>query len=102
MRWEVPLVLAYPDKYRLWDELVKATTDRVFIEAPEPPRLGERVPVELHIEGVTLMATGDVIGLRTAGPRLRAGVWVRFDDDEIDKVRRFLGLTQHPDRPPIG
>ena len=96
------LQLAYPDKYRLWDELVKANTDRVFIESTEPPRLGERVPVELHVEGVSLVATGDVIGLRKHGPRFRGGVWVRFDDDEVDKVRRFLGLTQQPDRPPMG
>ncbi len=96
------LQLSYPDKYRLWDELVKANTDRVFIETTEPPRLGERVPVELQIEGVALVATGDVIGLRRPGPRFRGGVWVRFDDEEVDKVRRFLGLTQQPDRPPVG
>jgi CheY-like chemotaxis protein len=98
----VTLQLAYPDKYRLWDELVKANTDRVFIETTDPPRLGDRTPVELHVEGVSLVANGDVIGLRKPGPRFRGGVWVRFDDEEIDKVRRFLGLTQHPDRPPMG
>ena len=96
------LQLASPDKYRLWDELVKANTDRVFIETSQPPRLGERVPVELHVEGVSLVATGDVIGLRKPGPRFRGGVWVRFDDEEVDKVRRFLGLTQQHDRPPMG
>mgnify|MGYP001463536458 CR=1 FL=1 len=96
------LALSYPDKYRLWDELVKASTDRVFIETATPPRLGEKVPVELQVEGVSLVATGDVIGLRKPGPRFRGGVWVRFDDEEVDKVRRFLGLTQQPDRPPIG
>lgn len=96
------LQLSYPDKYRLWDELVKANTDRVFIETTEPPRLGERVPIELQIESVSLVATGDVIGLRRPGPRFRGGVWVRFDDEEVDKVRRFLGLTQQPDRPPVG
>ena len=26
------LRLEFPDKYRLWSELVKANTDRVFIE----------------------------------------------------------------------
>lgn len=96
------LALSYPDKYRLWDELVKASTDRVFIETVTPPRLGEKVPVELHVEGVSLVATGDVIGLRKPGPRFRGGVWVRFDDEEVDKVRRFLGLTHQPDRPPVG
>ncbi|MBL8951365.1 MAG: response regulator [Myxococcaceae bacterium] len=96
------LELQYPDKYSLWDELVKANTDRVFIETMEPPRLGERVPIELKVESVSLVATGDVVGLRRPGPRFRGGIWVRFDDEEIDKVRRFLGLTQHPDRPPVG
>lgn len=96
------LQLAYPDKYRLWSELVKANTDRVFIETVTPPRLGERVPVELQVDGVSLVATGDVVGLRKAGPRFRGGVWVRFDDEEVDKVRRFLGLTQIPDRPAVG
>jgi CheY-like chemotaxis protein len=96
------LQLAYPDKYRLWDELIKARTDRVFIETLVPPKLGERVPVELLVEGLSLVATGDVIGLRKPGPRFRGGVWVRFDDEEVDKVRRFLGLTQQPDRPPVG
>ncbi|MBK7863922.1 MAG: response regulator [Archangiaceae bacterium] len=96
------LHLEYPDKYRLWDELVKANTDRVFVETDEPVRLGERVPVELKVEGVSLVALGDVVGLRKPGPRFRGGVWVRFDDEEVDKVRRFLGLTQQPDRQPIG
>jgi CheY-like chemotaxis protein len=98
----VSLQLGYPDKYRLWSELLKANTDRIFIETAVPPRLGERVPVELLVEGVSLVATGDVVGLRTAGPRFRAGVWVRFNDDEVEKVRRFLGLTQSPDRPAVG
>jgi CheY-like chemotaxis protein len=96
------LQLGYPDKYRLWSELLKANTDRVFIETATPPRLGERVPVVLRVEGVSLVATGDVVGLRTAGPRFRAGVWVRFNDEEVEKVRRFLGLTQSPDRHAVG
>src|SRR5450432_3311884 len=77
------LQLGYPDKYRLWSELLKANTDRIFIESVQPPRLGERVPVELLVEGVQLVATGDVVGLRRAGPRFRAGVWVRFNDEEL-------------------
>lgn len=96
------LRLEYPDKYRLWSELVKANTDRIFVEAAECPRLGERVPVELAVGGVLLVAIGDVVGLRRAGSRFKSGVWVRFDDDEVDKVRRFLGLTQLPDRPVVG
>jgi CheY-like chemotaxis protein len=98
----VSLQLGYPDKYRLWSELLKANTDRVFIETTEPPRLGDRVPVELLVEGVSLVATGDIVGLRMQGPRFRAGVWVRFNDEEVEKVRRFLGLTQSIDRLAVG
>src|SRR5439155_21831738 len=93
----VVLQLDYPDKYRLWSELLRANTDRVFIETAAPPRLGERVPVELLVDGVILVATADVIGLRTEGPRFKGGVWVRFDDEDVDKVRRFLALTRSPD-----
>ena len=47
------LRLEFPDKFRLWSELVKANTDRVFIEAPAASvRLGARVPVELVVGGV--------------------------------------------------
>src|SRR5262249_27657052 len=98
----VSLQIGYPDKYRLWSELLKANTDRVFIETAAPPRLGDRVPVDLLVEGVSLVAIGDVVGLRAEGPRFRGGVFVRFNDDEVEKVRRFLGLTQSPPRPAIG
>ena len=96
------LRLEYPDKYSLWSELVKANTDRVFIETGDGPRLGSKVPVELAVGGVLLVANGDVVGLRRPGSRFKSGVWVRFDDEEVDKVRRFLGLTQLPDRPMVG
>ena len=88
------LRLEFPDKHRLWAELAKANTDRVFIETPTvPPKLGQRVPVELAVGTVLLVAFADVVGVRSSGGRFRVGVWVRFADEEIVKVRRFLGLT---------
>ncbi len=60
------------------------------------------MPVELLVEGVQLIATCDVVGLRRVGPKFPGGVWVRFNDEEIEKVRRFLGLTSMPDRPAVG
>jgi len=93
----VRLRLEFPDKYRLWAELVKANTDRVFIETPTiPPRLGHRVPVELAVGGVLLVAFADVVGVRVPGGRFPPGVWVRLGDEEVGKVRRFLGLAQEP------
>jgi CheY-like chemotaxis protein len=93
----VRLRLEFPDKHRLWAELVKANTDRIFIEAPTvAPRLGHRVPVELAVGGVLLVAFADVVGVRPPGGRFRPGVWVRLEDEEVVKVRRFLGLAQDP------
>ena len=98
------LRLEFPDKYRLWSELVKANTDRVFIETTKEatPKLGSRVPVELAVGGVLLMALADVVALRNEGGRFKPGVWVKLDDDEVLKVRRFLGLAEEPSRPATG
>ena len=91
------LRLEFPDKHRLWAELVKASTDRVFVEAPIiPPKLGHRVPVELAVGGVLLVAFADVVGVRVPGGRFAPGVWVKLGEDEVGKVRRFLGLDQDP------
>ena len=55
------LRLEYPDKYRLWSELVKANTDRVFIEAGEGPRLGDKLPVELAVAGNVPLFMSNVV-----------------------------------------
>lgn len=97
------LRLEFSDKYKLWSELVKANTDRVFIECADPAvKLGTRVPVELAVGSVLLVAVADVVGLRAEGGRFRPGVWVRLGDDEVLKVRRFLGLAEEPSRPISG
>ena len=103
------LRLEFPDKYRLWSELVKASTDRVFVEIPTSSlpgalrgRLGMRVPIELAVGGVLLVTMGDVVGVRPQGGRFKAGVWVNVSVDEVLKVRRFLGLAEEPSRPATG
>lgn len=93
------LRLEFPDKYKLWSELVKANTDRVFIEVSDTSsKLGLRVPVQLVVGSVLLVAVAEVVAIRTEGGRFKPGVWVRFGDDEVLKVRRFLGLSDEPVR----
>jgi CheY-like chemotaxis protein len=97
------LRLEFPDKYRLWSELVKANTDRVFIETHDTAaKLGTRVPVELAVGAVLLVTVADVVGIRTEGGRFKPGIWVNLGDDEVLKVRRFLGLAEEPLRPSNG
>jgi CheY-like chemotaxis protein len=88
------LRLEFADKYRLWTELLRARMDRVFIATQQPPRLGSRVPVGIAVGSVQVTAEGMVLAVRGEGPRFKAGVWVRFDADEVEKVRRFLGLSE--------
>ena len=95
------LRLEFPDKYRLWSELLRGHTDRLFVSTEECPRLGEPTPIELLVAGVVVVASAQVVGLRRKSRLFKTGVWVRFDDEEIEKVRRFLGLTQD-DRPKPG
>ena len=98
------LTLEYFDKYRLWSELVQANSDRVFIKTGEFPRIGAAVPVQLVLPelAIQMVITGMVVGRRRHSARFESGVYVRFSDEEIDKCRRFLGLTQHPARYELG
>lgn len=96
------LRLQFADKYRLWADVVRAHRDRLFVPCdPWSVRLGERALLELLVGEVPLVAHVDVVGVRHAGTRFQAGVWVHVDDDEADKLRRFLGLKP-TDRPPVG
>ena len=96
------LKLKFEDKYRLWAELVRARTDRLFIPGSiEGIALGTRVPLEMEVGEVPLVASVDVVGLRQKGSRFQEGVFVRIDDEQADTVRRFLGLKP-TDRPPSG
>src|SRR5687768_3459060 len=94
------LRLEFPDKYSLWTNLVLGSADRVFISTQETPKIGSKVQVDLLLPGITLqmVITGTVIGRRGLSERFPAGCFVRFSDEEIEKCRRFLGLSQSPER----
>jgi CheY-like chemotaxis protein/Tfp pilus assembly protein PilZ len=96
----MPLSLEYPDKYRLWADLIQGHNDRVFVPTDEAPRLGALVPVRLGLPGVPLQLVieGLVIGRRPESARFPSGVYLRFSDDQMEKCRRFLGLAQSPER----
>lgn len=97
------LRLEFPDKHRLWSELVKSNTDRVFVETPVTQvKLGTRAQLELAVEGALLVATAEVVALRMEGGRFRPGVWVKLPKEEVLKVRRFLGLADEPTRSAAG
>jgi CheY-like chemotaxis protein len=98
----MPLKLKFADKYRLWAELVRAHTDRLFIPTSiDGLSLGARLPLEMEVGDVPLVAHVNVVGMRRAGSRFLEGVWVHIDEDQADTVRRFLGLKP-TDRPPAG
>lgn len=94
------LLLEYPDKYRLWSDLIQGNADRVFVATGDRPSIGSEVPVRLSLPGMPVQITieGTVIGRRPASERFAAGVYVRFSDAQIEKCRRFLGLNQSPER----
>src|SRR6185295_7006807 len=94
------LVLEYPDKYRLWSDLIQGNADRVFVKTESPPKLGVTVPVTLSLPGISLQISIDglVVGRRAKRGRFDSGVYLRFSDEEMEKCRRFLGLNQAPDR----
>lgn len=94
------LVLEYPDKYRLWADLIQGNSDRVFIATERPDPIGGLVPIRLSLPGIALNMDieGTVVGRRGGSARFRSGVYVRIADDQIEKCRRFLGLTQSPER----
>ena len=94
------LRLQFSDKYRLWADLIKADTRRFFIATPQPLTIGAEVPVEIAIGTVQasaalpILIAGKVVGLRGKSNRFLTGVFVHFDDKEIEKVRRFVGISQ--------
>ena len=96
----MPLVLEYPDKYRLWSDLIQGNNDRVFLRTSETPPIGGVVPVTLGLPGLPLQIAieGLVIGRRMGSARFPSGVYLRFDTEQMDKCRRFLGLAQAPER----
>lgn len=91
----MPFRLEFADKYRLWSELLHSNTERVFVAAEDLPGLGARVPIELALRGtsVRVVIVGEVVGLRHPGGRFPSGVFLKFPPQEIEKCRRFLGLS---------
>jgi len=96
----MPLVLQYPDKYRLWSDLIHGNSERVFIPTDETPALGSVVPVTLSLPGIPLQLVieGAVLGLRARGQRFPAGVYLRFPGEQMDRCRRFIGLSRSLER----
>jgi CheY-like chemotaxis protein len=56
--------------------------------------LGSPCPIELHLAGMTLVSTAQVVGLRRHSKLFKIGVWVRFEDEELERVRKLIGLTR--------
>ena len=72
----MPLRLEFPDKYRLWSELLRGHHDRLFVATTECPKLGEPTPIELLVGGVVVTARAQVVGLRRQSRLFKVGVWV--------------------------
>ncbi|MHB8877871.1 MAG: response regulator [Myxococcaceae bacterium] len=96
----MPLRLQYLDKYRLWADLIKADTQRFFIASDQPLRIGGQVSVEISIgtvpgsQALPVVIVGKVIGLRGVSNRFPSGAFIHFEDKEIEKCRRLVGLSQ--------
>jgi CheY-like chemotaxis protein/Tfp pilus assembly protein PilZ len=91
----MPVRLEFADKYRLWSELLHGSTDRLFVATDERPALGSQISVELSLSGtnVRMVVAAAVVGIRHPGGRFPAGVFLHFPSEEIEKCRRFLGLS---------
>lgn len=101
----MPLVLKYQDRYRLWNDLIRASTDRLFIATAEPPALHSQAPIEVQVPELVrpIVVSASIIGRRTGSRRFDSGVYVRIPEREVEKCRRFLGLDSsaaehHPPR----
>lgn len=88
------LELTYRDRYQLWNDLVRGSTDRLFVPTEHRPELRSTVPVSLHVGGFSLpiVVRVQVVGWRPRSRRFAQGVYVRVPGPELDKCRRFLGL----------
>jgi CheY-like chemotaxis protein len=98
------LQLRFSDKYRLWAELIQSGVTRVFIESDQDGQIGSEVPVEVVLPELPLhiVLTGTIVGLRPKSDRFGRGVFVKFEPQEIDKCRSYLGLSRFEDRGETG
>lgn len=99
-----PIKLKYQDRYRLWADLVQGHTDRLFVQTDDRPPLGTAVPLQIHVSELALpiVAMGKVVGWRGESARFARGVFVQLPDEELEKCRRFLGLSKSRDAEPHG
>jgi CheY-like chemotaxis protein len=89
------LKLKYLDRYRLWNDLVRASTDRLFVPTDDDvPLLHSVEALEVETPGlvVPLVLRATVVGRRGGSKRFASGVYVRVPQKEVDKCRRFLSL----------
>ncbi len=95
----MPLKLEYPDKYRLWADLVRGNTDRLFVGDDGRYEPGSRVAIEVHIATfkLPLVVKGTVVGRRAGSRRFRAGTYVHIAESDLDTCRRLLDLQRPPD-----
>ena len=98
------LQLKYADKYRLWSELIQSGVDRILIETPRTYRLGSEVTVELALPNLSshIILVGTIVGLRPPSERFGQGVYLRFNDGELEKCRSYLGLAAPTERADSG
>ncbi len=89
----MPLRLEFTDKYDVWSRLLKADTERLFVPTAERLRLYDMIELHLVVGGVLISVLAQVVGLRGKSKHFAAGLWLKVTADELDKVRRFLGLS---------
>lgn len=92
------LKLKYQDRYRLWNDLIRASTDRLFIPTTDRPHLhmSEAVEIEVPDLSMPIVVRATVIGRRGSSNRFPEGVYVRIPQKEVEKCRRFLSLERLP------
>ncbi len=98
------LLLAYPDRYALWAELVHPRAERVFVPTQEEHRIGTALTVELSLPGVSpnVVLNAHVVGQRPASERFAKGLFVRLEAKELEKCRALLGLLPTVPGPETG
>lgn len=91
--------LTYRDRYRLWVDLVRGHTDRLFIPAKERLRLGSSIVADIQLvsQNTPLEVRGTVIGWRPASARFKQGIFVRLHEQELRKCQALLGLDRLAD-----
>ena len=86
--------LSYPDKYRLWNALVRGNADRLFIASEDEPPIGSEISVEIKVEDKNLffVVAGRVIGRRGQSNRFESGVFARIAESSLRECQSYLGM----------